>query len=254
MAGVAWVLAIGYAIGLATRDLSIGSEMLSRTAPSILDLLIALVGGLAGGYTFVATTLTGAIVGVAIATALVPRLTTCGILMAHHLPTLAGGAFLLFLANFAAIAVGAMTVFLLAGHRPAASDNALKVVVPRLISVTLLVVLATHLTMTFRRTVAQLVLETDIRRTLAQEVVKIPGARLVTLTLGSQPGATIAWAVIRTPHPIAPDEVARLNDLVNRAAGRSVGLHVRSVITAETTRDGDVYESSILPGEEPTGR
>jgi hypothetical protein len=37
-------------------------------------------------------------------------LTTCGILLARHLPTPAFGAFLLFLANFTAIALGAMIV------------------------------------------------------------------------------------------------------------------------------------------------
>ena len=76
IAGAAWVLAIGYAIGMATSSLSIGSEILSRTSPNILDLLIGLVGGLAGGFTFVSTGSTGVIVGVAIATALVPPLTT----------------------------------------------------------------------------------------------------------------------------------------------------------------------------------
>src|SRR5271167_888006 len=115
IAGAAWVLAIGYAIGMATRSLSIGSEILSRTSPSILDLLIGLVGGLAGGFTFVSTGLTGVIVGVAIATALVPPLTTCGILLARQLPNAAAGAFLLFLANFAAIALGAFVTFRLAG-------------------------------------------------------------------------------------------------------------------------------------------
>jgi uncharacterized membrane protein len=51
IAGAAWVWVIGYAIGAASRDIPIGSEILSRTSPNILDLLIALVGGLAGGLT-----------------------------------------------------------------------------------------------------------------------------------------------------------------------------------------------------------
>jgi uncharacterized membrane protein len=54
---------------------------------------------------------------------LLPPLTTCGILLARHLPTPAFGAFLLFLANFTAMALGAMIVSLLAGHRPAAADS-----------------------------------------------------------------------------------------------------------------------------------
>ena len=89
IAGAGLVLAIGYMIGSITGDISIGSEILSRTSPSILDLLIALVGGLAGGFTFVSRGLPGVVVGVAIATALVPPLTSCGILLGRQLPTLA---------------------------------------------------------------------------------------------------------------------------------------------------------------------
>ena len=52
VAGVACVLAVGLLIGFSTRHLLIGSEILNRTTPGLLDVLIALVGGLAGGFTF----------------------------------------------------------------------------------------------------------------------------------------------------------------------------------------------------------
>jgi len=45
IAGAALVLMIGYAVGLTSHNLSIGSEVLSRTSPNLLDLLIGLVGG-----------------------------------------------------------------------------------------------------------------------------------------------------------------------------------------------------------------
>ena len=81
IAGAAWVWAIGYAVGAVSRPIPIGTEILSRTSPNILDLLIALTGGLAGGFTYLSTGLAGVIVGVAIATALVPPLASCGILL-----------------------------------------------------------------------------------------------------------------------------------------------------------------------------
>ena len=251
IAGAAWVLAIGYGIGMSTRELSIGSEILSRTSPSILDLLIGLVGGLAGGFTFVSTGLSGVMVGVAIATALVPPLTTCGILLARQLPAPAAGAFLLFLSNFTAIAIGAMIIFLLAGFRPPAAEKARKVLVPRLVSLALLILLAVHLTITLRDTIAQSALQTDIRKVLSREVSKIPGARLVQLTLVPHQNTTIAWAVVRTPLPVSPEQVASLNEFANSVAGRNINLTVRSVITAETTRYGNLYEPHFLPDEEP---
>lgn len=99
LVGAICVLAISCLIGISTRHLTIGSEILNRTAPNLLDLLIALAGGIARGFTFLSTSLSGVIVGLAIATALVPPLTTCGILLARGLPQSAIGAFWLFLAE-----------------------------------------------------------------------------------------------------------------------------------------------------------
>lgn len=254
VAGVAWVLAIGYTVGMAFGGIPIGSEILSRTSPTSLDLLIGLVGGLAGGFTYVAAGLTSAIVGVAIATALVPPLTSCGILLAHHLPELAAGAFLLFLANFTAIALGAMIVFWLAGHRPPAADLRRRVLLPRLISFLLLAFLGAHLTMTLHRTIAHSALQSAIRNTLSSELKRMPGTRLVSVTLAPRQDETIAWVVLRTPQPVSPEQAAHLSDMVNRATGSTVGLHIRSVITAETTREGYVYEPQFSPIEDPGAR
>jgi uncharacterized hydrophobic protein (TIGR00271 family) len=249
--GAVFVLAAGLLIGIGTRDLTIGSEILSRTSPSLVDLLVALVGGLAGGFTFVSTGLSGVVVGVAIATSLVPPLTTCGILLARQSPSLAAGAFLLFLANFAAIALGAMLTFLLAGHRPPSADKTKKVLVPRLVCLSLVLLLALHLNGTLRRASVQATIQSNIRKALAKEIAKIPGARLVDVTLARRDSKIYVWAVARTPQPISPDQVARLNDLANSVTGRDIGLTVRSVITAETTRYGNVYEPESLPSETP---
>jgi uncharacterized hydrophobic protein (TIGR00271 family) len=247
--GAACVAGVGCLIGLSTRHLEIGGEILNRTAPNLLDLLIALVGGLAGGFTFLSPSLSSVIVGVAIATSLVPPLTTCGILLARGLPQAAMGAFLLFLANFSAIAFGAMIVFLLSGYRPAATAKVRNVVVPRLVSVALLLALAFHLFGTLLRTSAEATMQSQIQSVLGQEIKKVPGARLAQLTLFRTQTKMTAWVVIRTPQPFTPDQVAHLNDLVNAVAGRNIDLTVRSVITAETTRYGDVYEPEFLPEE-----
>jgi uncharacterized membrane protein len=247
--GAAWVLALGFGVGLASRNFPIGSEILSRTSPNILDLLIGLVGGLAGGFTYVSTGLPGVVVGVAIATALVPPLTSCGILLAHHLPGLAAGAFLLFLANLTAIAIGAMLVFWLAGHRPRAVGQAHQVLLPRVISFVILAVLGVNFTLALHRSLTQSLLENRIRKTVSVGMAAIPGAQVVSVKLAPDRGANVAWVVVRTPQVVSPSQVARLNDLVDRAAGSSVSLHVRSVITAETTREGYIYKAALLPGE-----
>lgn len=91
-----------------------------------------------------------------------------------------------------------------------------------------------------------MILQRNIQKALATEVASIPGARLAQVTLVPQQGGMNVWAIVRTPQPVSPEQIGRLNNLVNRVAGRPVALTVRSVITAETTRDGDVYEPQFF--------
>lgn len=142
-----------------------------------------------------------------------------------------------------------MIVFLLSGHRSAAADKAKQVLAPRLICLVLVLLLAFHLNGTLRRTSAHLILQNRIRKALATGVVQIPGARLVDVTLVERDNKTTAWAVARTPQPISPEQVARLSNLASSLAEREISLTVRSVITAETTRYGNVYEPDLQLGE-----
>jgi uncharacterized hydrophobic protein (TIGR00271 family) len=250
MVGAAVVWIISYAIGWASRGIPISSEILSRTSPNLLDLLIALVGGFAGGFTYLSPGLTGVIAGVAIATALVPPLASCGILLAHRLPELAVGALLLFLANLTAIALGAMSVFWLSGHRQPTRNETHSVFIARLVSFLLFATLCVHLSFVLNRMIAQSAQENAIRKTLSDEVTRVRGARFVTVTLVQRSGATEAWAVVRTPQPFSPEQVGELNDRINRITGTAVVLYIRSVITAETSRTGYDYEPKMLPNEE----
>ena len=97
--GAVCVLAVGLLIGVSTRHLVIGSEILNRPVPGLLDLLIALVGGLAGGFTFLSPSLSSVIVGVAIATAFhsLPLTTGAASYWLGGLPEAAAGRFLAFL-------------------------------------------------------------------------------------------------------------------------------------------------------------
>lgn len=77
-----------------------GSELLARTSPTLYDVLIAFVGGIAGiiaGSS--ALRQSNVVPGVAIATALMPPLCTVGYGIANLNFTFAAGAFYLFLIN-----------------------------------------------------------------------------------------------------------------------------------------------------------
>jgi len=79
-------------------------EILARTHPNLFDLLVALLSGLAGGYAVI-TRKGEAIVGVAIATALMPPLAVVAFGLATGDTAIAGGAFFLFMTNLLAIAL-----------------------------------------------------------------------------------------------------------------------------------------------------
>ncbi len=105
------LLAIGFtsAIVLLSPLQDITPEILARTRPNLFDLLVAIFSALAGGY----ATVRGrgeTIVGVAIATALMPPLAVVGFGLATGNMLIFGGAFTLYVTNFIAIALSAMLV------------------------------------------------------------------------------------------------------------------------------------------------
>ncbi len=95
------------------------SEILSRTQPNILDLLVALFSGLAAGYSVSRKEVSGALPGVAIAAALVPPLSVVGYGVAIANFEVAFGALLLFITNLIAIILAAAVIFLALNFQPA---------------------------------------------------------------------------------------------------------------------------------------
>lgn len=75
------------------------SELLARTQPTIWDVIIAVCGGLAGSIGTTRKEKSNVIPGVAIATALMPPLCTCGYAIANHKIGMLLGAFYLFTVN-----------------------------------------------------------------------------------------------------------------------------------------------------------
>ena len=82
-AGIAWILGIAILVGLIHRDVPRTEQILSRTKPNLFELIIALASGAAGAVAVLSQRVGTALVGVAVATALVPPLAAAGILLAR---------------------------------------------------------------------------------------------------------------------------------------------------------------------------
>ena len=91
------------------------SELLARTQPTIWDVLIAICGGVAGIIGVTRKEKSNVIPGVAIATALMPPLCTCGYSIAHRQWKMLLGAGYLFAANTYFIYLSAVIILIILG-------------------------------------------------------------------------------------------------------------------------------------------
>lgn len=97
---------------------SLTDEVLLRTSPGILDLVIAGAAGMAGAYALVRRDVSDALPGVAIAVALMPPLAAIGITVQLRRFDLAAGAALLFATNLVVIAFAALAILFASGIVP----------------------------------------------------------------------------------------------------------------------------------------
>ncbi|MEZ5162745.1 MAG: DUF389 domain-containing protein [Fimbriimonadaceae bacterium] len=238
--GVGLVLLVSAFIGRIHTDVTVGTEILSRTSPNILDLFIALAGGAAGAYALVSPKLKAGIVGVAIATALVPPLSTAGIMFARGEHRLAAGAFLLFVANLVAIQFAASAVLWINGlHQQVESKSLLELCRRNGVSLTLMLGLAVFLFYNFQKSIALKVLDTTVRTNLERSVPVIRlGASLVDINIVEDKKLITVYAVVRTPVSISPEEVDKLERLLVPVDKRPYALNIRSIITKEATKEG----------------
>ncbi|HSQ86590.1 MAG TPA: TIGR00341 family protein, partial [Desulfobacterales bacterium] len=113
--GVILTVSLAACFGLVIPELEVTQEMLSRTSPNLLDLLVAVFAGFAGAYAMVDEHISPALPGVAIATAIVPPLANSGLCLALGAYYGAMGSFLLFFANFLSILLVASAIFFASG-------------------------------------------------------------------------------------------------------------------------------------------
>ncbi|HEV2748665.1 MAG TPA: DUF389 domain-containing protein [Allosphingosinicella sp.] len=113
------VMAIGFCalIVILSPLQTVTDEIAARTRPNLFDLLVALFSGLAGTYAMIRGR-HGTIVGVAIATALMPPIAVVGFGLATANWTVLAGSFLLFFTNLMTIAASAAVLARIYGFAP----------------------------------------------------------------------------------------------------------------------------------------
>ncbi len=237
--GTVWVIAIGLVIGLVHNEHVLTGEILGRTSPNVMDLMIALAGGFAGALATVSSRLPVAVVGVGVATALVPPLVTCGILLSHGQFALAGGAFLLTLTNMVAIQFASSVILWLAGfRRDRQTDKQVSFWRMNLWSAALLVILGAILTANLTVASTRQRLDLDVaeilRAHLNQGNNRLVESRLV---LDSESQVTVMAFVQGDHTPSDADIQTAQTSLPRLPNGQGLHLQVRYVKVAILNAD-----------------
>lgn len=237
--GVVLAIASAYLVGM--PQLTFGeatTEMLARTQPSLLDLLVAVFAGFAGAYAMVDERVSPALPGVAIATAIVPPLSTCGLCLSLGAWYGAGGALLLFLANFVAILVVALLTFWASGLVPAKPRTTRQLIRhfgPTALAFVLMTVVLTNSLMKIHNARE---IERGIQTTLAEELSKKHGADLETVSHKWDPSGVQVLAIVRSYRTISPTWVTDMEAALASTLDTPVNLVVRTVYSQDVSAVG----------------
>jgi uncharacterized hydrophobic protein (TIGR00271 family) len=244
--GIVWILTIATVVGLIHHEVPLTAEVLSRTKPDLFELIIALASGAAGAVAVLSARVGTALVGVAVATALVPPLAAAGILLARGDFVLAGGAFLLAVTNVAAIQVAFSAVFWVGGYRRITAVGRagfLAFLRKDLLSVGFLFLLAIVFGVQLHNAINTSFFESGVRAALRGRFNELSGFRVVDVSLAKQAGTTVVRAVVRGPKVPSPEIVAAAqSDLPAPPDGSALKLRVRFVETVIVTPQGPVIE------------
>lgn len=233
--GILMIYAIGIILGLINIDIPITHEILSRTQPTIMDLMIALAGGAAGAFASVSPRLSVAVVGVAVATALVPPLVASGILFAHMEWANAANAFILAATNVVAIQVSSSLVLWIAGFRRGSDlevkSNVIEFLKRNAISLVFLLVLTIYLSLNFLHMLHQRLYETDIKSEVETFLNKNNNI-VDTIQFEKRDEFTLVRVVVRGDTVPKSSEIGKLNaSLKDDLKGKPSVAQIRFIYT-----------------------
>jgi uncharacterized membrane protein len=244
-------------IGLFQIGKPLTPELLARTQPSIIDLLIALFSGIAAAYALSKSTAAAALPGVAIAAALVPPLATSGVVFTAGYYVESLGALLLFVTNFIAITIGSALVFLVLGFRPTRAVKERKEVRQRSVLVALvslalvsLILLTTTYLLNERSRD-----EARIREVTEAQLLEVTGAKLGEVRIVSFENRHLALEVVaRSTRPISYQEVRDLQEAIGEqlvADGIINDIELAMTVILVTELD-PLTPPTPTPGPSPT--
>ncbi len=220
--GVVWGLVCGILMAWLMPLALPTDEMKMRMAPNLLDLLVAVISGVACAYANAKEEIAKSLAGVAIAVALVPPLSVVGIGVGWGDWAMAAGASLLLITNLVGIALAASITFLVLGFSPFKRARA-----GLGFSLLLLAAISVPLSLSF----AHLVERQRILERISTGEVQLRGLQVhvdhADVTLVDPPLVTLE---LSAKEQLNAAQVSELKALVSRELGQAIQLQVQSNI------------------------
>jgi uncharacterized hydrophobic protein (TIGR00271 family) len=250
---IALVVLLSYLLGALPLAQQETREMLLQSRPTLIDLLVAALAGLAACLAMIDERVSPALPGVAVATSLTPPLATTGLCLAFGAHQGAWGAFLLFAANFLAILVVSTVIFIAAGFVTRQEIGSFLKFIERFAAAGIgLVVVAVILTYYLVGVVQDAQTKKTINSVLEAELAADPTTTLEKFLYYRNNGWLDVFSTVLTPRVLSPQKVKHMEEALSQHVGAPVRLFVRCSLTKDVTATGAA--TSLLTGRNLDGK
>ncbi len=235
------LIAVGVAaiLGMFPFAHEVTPEMLSRTSPTLLDLLVAALAGVAGCLAMIDARISPVLPGIAMATALTPPLAVCGLCIAFGAYEGAWGAFLLFFANFLAILAVSAALFIAAGFVSREEMGSGMAVLKRFLAPVIGLVLVTILlTNALVGIISKNETTKAIKGILEKELSTERGAFVENVIYDRKGKDVDVLAYVTTPRVLSPQKIKEMQGLLDEKLRYNTNLIMRCVITKDISSTG----------------
>jgi len=223
--GVAIVIVLVAILTLMVPNAVVTGEILMRTAPTPLDLFVALASGTAAAYALTRKGISAALPGVAIAVAVMPPLCVVGIGFALKQPVVALGGALTFIANIVAINFAASAVFWLMEFSPHWSFAEEETKKKLQTSAVLLLLILLPLAWIMWQSIESSGINSTAEKVIAAQIDGIPGAKLADLSFErAKDGSLAIYASLDSPKSITHEKAGEMRLALEKNLGTAVSL------------------------------
>jgi uncharacterized hydrophobic protein (TIGR00271 family) len=229
------VIALTCLVAWLTPLKQVTPEILARTNPNLLDLLVAVLAGLAGTLALRGGPVSMTIIpGVAIAVAVIPPLAVVGFSLSGQHGAMAWGGFLLFVTNLVSIMISAALVFRLMGFAPHEDTQEGRAKLHKRVAVSalVLIILAVPLMQTLRRAVNQIGLRSEVEGVIGG-VFKTGHSTIADLSYSEVGKSLQVNVTLRTTQYFETTQIEAAQEALRKRFGSNAQLMVDQILVTQ---------------------